>query len=123
MSQSFHKKILAITRNDADAEEFSQLVRMEGGKSIALPTIEIVPKGPEVILEFINELKEKKHDYCAFMSQWAVNVLFDLANAMNKTDQVVSLLNSRTIIAVGPKTRESLLNRRIYVHLMPEKYY
>ena len=40
---------------------------MEGGKSIALPTIEIVPKGPEVILEFINELKEKKHDYCAFM--------------------------------------------------------
>jgi uroporphyrinogen-III synthase len=122
MSQSFRKKILAITRNDADAEEFSQLVRMEGGKSIALPTIEIVPKGPEVILEFIDELKEKKHDYCAFMSQWAVNVLFDLANAMNITDQVVSLLNSRTIIAVGPKTRESLLNRRIYVHLMPEKY-
>jgi uroporphyrinogen-III synthase len=122
LSQSFRKKILAITRNDADSEEFSQLVRMEGGKSIALPTIEIVPKDPEIILEFINELKEKKHDYCAFMSQWAVNVLFDLAKAMNKTDQVISLLNSRTIIAVGPKTRESLVNRRIYVHLMPEKY-
>jgi uroporphyrinogen-III synthase len=95
---------------------------MEGGKSIALPTIQIVPKDPQVILEFINELKEKKHDYCAFMSQWAVNVLFNLANAMNKTDQVTSLLNSRTIIAVGPKTRENLVNRRIDVHLMPEKY-
>jgi uroporphyrinogen-III synthase len=97
-------------------------VRMEGGKSIALPTIEIVPKEPKVILEFINELKEKNHDYCAFMSQWAVNVLFDLANRMNKTDQIVSLLNSRTIIAVGSKTREVLVNRGIDVHLVPEKY-
>jgi uroporphyrinogen-III synthase len=95
---------------------------MEGGKTIALPTIEIVPKDPKVILEFINELKEKKHDYCAFMSQSAVNVLFDLANAMNKTAQIISLLNYRTIIAVGPKTRENLVNRGIDVHLVPEKY-
>jgi uroporphyrinogen-III synthase len=122
LSQSFRKKILAITRNDANAAEFSQLVRIEGGKSISLPTIEIVPKDPEIILEFINELEEKKPDYCAFMSQWAVNVLFDLANVMNKTNQVISLLNSRIIVAVGPKTRESLVNRRIDVHLMPEKY-
>jgi uroporphyrinogen-III synthase len=122
LSKSLVKKILAITRNDADAEEFSQLVRMEGGKTIALPTIEIVPKDPKVILEFINELKENKHDYCAFMSQSAVNVLFDLANAMNKTDQVISLLNYRTIIAVGPKTKENLVNRGINVHLVPEKY-
>ncbi len=95
---------------------------MEGGEPIALPTIEIVPKDPEVILEFINELKGKKHDYCAFMSQWAVKMLFDLANRMNKTDQIISLLNSRTIIAVGPKTREILVKRGINVHWMPEKY-
>ena len=97
-------------------------MRTEGGESIALPTIEIVPKDPGVILEFIKELKEKKHDYCAFMSQWAVKVLFDLANRMNKTDQIISLLNSRSIIAVGPKTKEILVNRGINVHLMPEKY-
>ncbi len=97
-------------------------MRTEGGESIALPTIEIVPKDPEVILEFIEELKEKKHDYCVFMSQWAVKVLFDLANRMNKTDQIISLLNSRYIIAVGPKTKEILVNRGINVHLMPEKY-
>jgi uroporphyrinogen-III synthase len=120
--QSLVNKILAITRNDADSEEFSHLVKMEGGKTIALPTIEIVPRDPKVILEFINEINEEEHDYCAFMSQWAVNVLFDLANTMKKTDQIISLLNNRTIIAVGPKTRECLVNRGINVHLMPEKY-
>jgi uroporphyrinogen-III synthase len=121
LSRSLVNKILAITRNDADSEEFSHLVKMEGGKTIALPTIEIVPRDPKVILEFINEINEE-HDYCAFMSQWAVNVLFELANTMKKTDQIISLLNNRTIIAVGPKTRECLVNRGINVHLMPEKY-
>ena len=122
LSRSLVKKILAITRNDADAEEFSQLVKMEGGKTVALPTIEIVPRDPKVILKFIDDINQEEHDYCAFMSQWAVNVLFDLANTMKKTDQIISLLKNRTIIAVGPKTREHLVNRGINVHLMPEKY-
>src|SRR5215212_2352119 len=95
---------------------------MEGGKTIALPTIEIVPRDPKVILEFIDDINQGEHDYCAFMSQWAVNVLFDLANTMKKTDQIISLLNNRTIIAVGPKTREYLVKQGINVHLMPEKY-
>jgi uroporphyrinogen-III synthase len=122
LSRSLFNKILAITRDDAAAEEFSQLVQMEGGKIIALPTIEIVPRDPKVILEFINKINEEEHDYCAFMSQWAVNILFDHANIMKKTDQIISLLNNRTIIAVGPKTREHLVNRGINVHLVPEKY-
>ena len=58
LSRSLVNKILAITRNDADSEEFSHLVKMEGGKTIALPTIEIVPRDPKVILEFINEINE-----------------------------------------------------------------
>lgn len=122
LSRSLFNKILAITRNDAAAEEFSQLVKMEGGKTIALPTIEIVPRDPKVILEFINEINQEEHDYCAFMSQWAVNILFEHASIMKKTDQIISLLNNRTIIAVGPKTREHLVNRGINVHLVPEKY-
>jgi uroporphyrinogen-III synthase len=122
LSRSLVEKILAITRNDSDAEEFSQLVRIEGGKTIALPTIEIVPKDPKVILEFINEINEKNHDYCAFMSQRAVHVLFDLASKIKKREQIISLLNNRTIIAVGPKTKDQLISQGINVHLVPEKH-
>ncbi len=110
-------KILAITRSDRDAKEFLQLVREQGGKAIALPTIEIVPKGPQVAEEFLDQLRKKKHHYCAFMSQQAVSVLFDLAH-----DKVAPVLKSTTVIAVGPKTKQSLEERGIEVRMVLKKF-
>ena len=110
-------KILAITRSEQDAKEFSQLVREQGGWAIALPVIEIVPRGPEVVEEFLDKLRKKKHYYCAFMSQQAVNILFDVAH-----DKIAPLLKSTTVIAVGPKTKQSLEERGIKVGLILEKF-
>ncbi len=106
-------KILAITRSEQDAKEFVQLVKEQGGRAIALPVIEIVPRGPEVVEEFLSKLRKKKHFYCAFMSQQAVNILFDLAQ-----DKITPLLKYTTVIAVGPKTRQSLEERGIKVGLV-----
>ena len=110
-------KILAITRSEQDAKEFLQLVREQGGWAIALPVIEIVPRGPEVVEEFLDKLRKKKHYYCAFMSQQAVNILFDVAH-----DKIAPLLKSTTVIAVGPKTKQSLEERGIKVGLILEKF-
>jgi uroporphyrinogen-III synthase len=110
-------KVLAITRNERDAKEFLQLVREQGGRAIALPAIEIVPKGPEVAEQFIDKLRKKKHYYCAFMSQQAVNILFDLAR-----DKIAPVLKSTTVIAVGPKTKQSLEEHGIKVGLVLEKF-
>ena len=54
MTASLDNKILAITRKDPDAQEFTQLVSSEGGKTISLPVIDIEPKNPKVVDEFIN---------------------------------------------------------------------
>lgn len=110
-------KVLAITRSERDAKEFLQLVREQGGMAIALPAIEIVPKGPEVAEQFIDKLRKKKHYYCAFMSQQAVNILFDLAR-----DKIAPVLKSTTVIAVGPKTKQSLEEHGIKVGLVLEKF-
>jgi uroporphyrinogen-III synthase len=110
-------KVLAITRNERDAKEFLQLVREQGGRAIALPATEIVPKGPEVAEQFIDKLRKKKHYYCAFMSQQAVNILFDLAR-----DKIAPVLKSTTVIAVGPKTKQSLEEHGIKVGLVLEKF-
>ena len=110
-------KVLAITRNERDAKEFLQLVGEQGGRAIALPAIEIVPKGPEVAEQFIDKLRKKKHYYCAFMSQQAVNILFDLAR-----DKIAPVLKSTTVIAVGPKTKQSLEEHGIKVGLVLEKF-
>jgi len=110
-------KVLAITRSERDAKEFLQLVMEQGGRAIALPAIEIVPKGPEVAEQFIDKLRKKKHYYCAFMSQQAVNILFDLAR-----DKIAPVLKSTTVIAVGPKTKQSLEEHGIKVGLVLEKF-
>jgi len=115
-------KILAITRKFLHAQDFSDLVKLEGGRTIALPTIDIVPKDPNVVQEFLNTVNEKMHDYCAFMSSQAVNVLFDHASIMNTTEQVISALNSRTVVAVGPKTKQTLIERGVDVQIVPQTY-
>jgi uroporphyrinogen-III synthase len=110
-------KTLAITRNSHDAQEFLQLVNGQGGTAIALPAIEIVPKDPHVADEFLSKLLKKKHHYCAFMSQQAVNVLFDLAS-----DKVAPVLKFTTVIAVGPKTKQSLEEHGIEVRMTLKKF-
>jgi uroporphyrinogen-III synthase len=110
-------KILAITRSERDAKEFLQLVREQEGRAIALPVIDIVPQGPEVAEEFLDKLRKKKHYYCAFMSQQAVNILFDLGR-----DRIAPVLKSTTVIAVGPKTKQSLEERGVKVGLVLEKF-
>ena len=110
-------KIIAITRNARDANEFSHLVSEQGGRAIALPTIEIVPKEPQVAKGFLDRLQKKKYDYCAFMSPQAVDVLFDLAGK-----EVVLALKSTAVIAIGPKTKQGLEERGVMVELMPEKF-
>ena len=122
LTLSLNKKLLAITRKGADAQEFSRLVISEGGEVISLATIDIVPKGLEVIPEFISMMKKKKYDYCIFMSSQAVDVLFDLALKVNKVEEIILALSSSIIVAVGPKTKSSLINHGIQVNIMPEEY-
>ena len=110
-------KILAITRSDRDAREFLQLVKEQEGTAITLPAIEIVPKDPQVAEEFIDKLRKKKHHYCAFMSRQAVRGLFDLAR-----DKGAPGLKYTTVIAVGPKTKESLEERGIEVPMTLKKF-
>jgi uroporphyrinogen-III synthase len=110
-------KIIAITRNEINGKEFLDLVSKLGGRPIALPTIEIVSKGSLAAAELILTLRKKKHDYCAFMSPQAVSTLFNLAGS-----QAASVLKSTTVIAVGPKTKDSLQEHDVNVKLMPRKF-
>jgi uroporphyrinogen-III synthase len=110
-------KIIAITRNELNAREFSELVSEQGGRAIALPTIELVPKGPEIAKEFLAILEKEKHNYCAFMSTQAVNVLFDYAGGY-----AALALKSTIVIAVGPKTKQALQEHGVNVRLVPDRF-
>lgn len=116
--QDLRDRVLAITRSRQDANEFFSLVEAEGGRAIAVPATEVVPASAEVAQEFLDLLKKRKHDYCAFMSAQAVQALVDMAGA----DRVRTALSSTLVIAVGPKTAQELEKHGIAVALTPSSY-
>ncbi len=122
MPSSLDSKILAITRNNLEAREFSELIASQAGSALPLPTIEIVPKDASALAEFIDIVNKNENEYCAFLSPQAVHVLFNHASRLYKTDELVSALNSRIVVAIGPKTKQRLVDRGIDVKMVPEKY-
>lgn len=118
MHDDLHDRVIAITRSEQEAREFSGLVQEQGGRAIAIPAIEMVPAGAQAGQEFLSLLKKKKHDYCAFMSAQAAGVLASLVGA----EQARLALKETTVIAVGPKTRQELEKHGISVDLVPDSY-
>ena len=122
MTTKLRNRIMAITRSGQSVKEFSDLVILEGGRVFALPTIDIIPTDPKVVEEIIQLITRRNHDICAFLSANAVEVLFNLARKTSKVKHLMSLLNRRTIIAIGPNTKKRLEEHQIKVHIVPEKY-
>ena len=108
-------RTLAITRAKNDALEFLRLVEEKGGTAIALQTIEIVPR-KDASRQFLDRLRSKKHDYCAFMSARTVEILGSGSN------EIVSALDQTRVIAVGPKTKAALERLGAKVELVPEDF-
>lgn len=109
-------RTLAITRSRQEAREFFQLVKKEGASAMAIQAIEIVPEA-RAAEKFLKLLKEKEHEYCAFMSAQAARVLF----SRNK-GRAVSALAATQVIAVGPKTRQELEKHGVRVSMMPRRH-
>ncbi|HEU4444800.1 MAG TPA: uroporphyrinogen-III synthase [Nitrososphaeraceae archaeon] len=122
MSSGYSNRIIAITTSGRSIDEYLDRVTAGGGRLIALPTIDIVPAGPEVVKKFVQVITSRKHEFCVFLSSNAVDALFNLARKTSNFGELVSLLNSRTIIAIGPKTKKRLEDYRVKVHVMPEEY-
>jgi uroporphyrinogen-III synthase len=115
-------RIIAITTSGRSIKEFSQHVIAVGGRVIALPTIDIIPCELKVVEGFVKIITSRNHDFCAFLSANAVDVLFKLSRQMSQVDDLVSLLNSRIVIAIGPNTTKRLKQHRINVQIIPDRY-
>jgi uroporphyrinogen-III synthase len=122
MSSGYSNKIIAITTSGRSIDEYLDRVTSGGGRLIALPTIDIVHAGPEIVKKFAQVITLRKHEICVFLSSNAADVLFSLARRTSNFEELVSLLNSRTIIAIGPNTKKRLEDYRVKVHVMPEEY-
>lgn len=135
------QKTIAITRSVDDAAEFLELAHNNNAKAHALPTIQLVGRGQKIIDEFLKSVKTESPDYVVFMSSKAVKLLFDAARSYDDRQQdqneaassekphdstyneLKLAVANMAVVAVGPKTRESLESEGIKVNEMPSKTY
>lgn len=122
MTLGLSNRIIAITTSGRSISEFSENVIAVGGRVIALPTLDIIPCEPKVLEDFVKTITSRNHDFCVFLSANAVDVLFKLGRQMSQADDLVSLLNSRIVIAVGPNTKKRLKQHKINVQIIPDRY-
>jgi uroporphyrinogen-III synthase len=120
---SLKSKTIAITRPAGQAEEAGKLIEEKGGVPYYIPAIEI--KGLSnfaPIKKFIVELQKGQVDYVILMSTNGVKYLFSAAQTLKQADDLNKGLSKAFVIAVGPRTAESLEKYRVRVDLVPLKY-
>jgi uroporphyrinogen-III synthase len=116
-------KTVAITRPAGQAEEAGKLIEEMGGVPYYIPAIEI--KGLSnfaPIKKFIAELETGQVDYVILMSTNGVKYLFGAAEDIEQTCELHEGLAKSFVIAVGPKTAESMTSFNVRVDLVPPKY-
>ncbi|MDE0525353.1 MAG: uroporphyrinogen-III synthase [Thaumarchaeota archaeon] len=122
------------------------MARGRGIRAHALPTIQLVSKGDKIVNEFLDAARAESPDYAVFMSSKAVRLLFDTARKLDKGggpqtgeaeaadggsaaqpgstyERLRLAVANMTVVAVGPKTRDSLESEGVRVNEMPPKTY
>lgn len=113
---------IAITRSAADAAEFIDMAESYGATPLALPTIELVARGPAMADDFVDEVRRCTPDYSVFMSSKAVRLLFESASASSRMQDLRDAVSGTIVVAVGPKTRDMLAGFGIRTSHMPDIY-
>lgn len=111
---------LAVTRPYGEGKETAQLVERLGWKPFIFHTVELKPllQG-EIVASLEGTLAEETPEFVVFMSQTGVRVLFEAAK---NRPGLYERLKSRSLIAVGPRTRKALLEHRVQNALVPPEY-
>ncbi len=122
-THSLNGKTIALTRPIGQTEEAGNLIRELDGIPYYIPAIEIKPlSNPEAVKKFVAELVQGSVDYVLLMSTNGVKYLFEAAENLQQTNQLLKGLKETFVIAVGPRTAEALNDLHIRVDMVPTKY-
>jgi uroporphyrinogen-III synthase len=114
-------KTLAVTRPLGEGDDTAEFIRQLGWQPFIFHTVELKPRDTEEVFSELKSLiSEGPVDYLVFMSPKGVSLLFDVLKTHGST--LPGALGQMHIVAVGPKTREALLNQGVRKVLMPEDY-
>ncbi|MBL75664.1 MAG: uroporphyrinogen-III C-methyltransferase [Chloroflexi bacterium] len=115
--QLFGKKIL-ITRTRSQASKLSELIRIQRGNPIELPTIEINPLEDYTLMDS-TILNLNFYDWVVFTSANGVNAVVDRMKILELDSRAFA---QNKIAAIGPATAEALAQNGIRADFVPDVY-
>lgn len=113
------KKVIAIMRPASYLAESVKLANSMGFEAITAPMIDVVDKADGNFKKFVQRVMEAESDYVIFTS--ANGVEFTLLKLIDH-DEFVEQLNKAHVVAIGPKTKNTLIKNGIRVRIVPESY-
>src|SRR5258708_13724119 len=118
MSGPLAGKRVVVTRAEAQADEFINMLRQAGAAPILFPTIEIqqIPDN-QALDSALSNLKD--YDWIIFTSTNGVRIVLDRMVALSLSP---AALNGFHIAVIGPATEMSLRKYKIKVDIQPQDY-
>ena len=111
---------IAITRPVGRGSDTAELVKSLGWTPFIFHTVELKPFSDQKIMEQIrSSLTQGQLDWIVFMSPTGVKLLFDVLTSYPNLPRIPP---KTRFLAVGPRTRDSLLRYGITQTTVPEEY-
>src|SRR5947199_10415230 len=113
-------KTIAITRPVGRGSDTAELVKSLGWTPFIFHTVELKPLDEQMILDQIQScLTQDRVDWIVFMSSTGVKLLFDIITSHPNLPRIPP---KTRFLAVGPRTRDSLIRYGITQTTVPEEY-
>ena len=112
-------KTIAITRPVGKGSDTAELIKSLGWTPFIFHTVELKPLDEQMILDQIQSCLTHQIDWIVFMSCTGVKLLFDIITSHPNLPRIAP---ETRFLAVGPRTRESLLRHGITQASVPAKY-
>ncbi len=114
--------VIEIARSSHGAPELVKGLIEKGAKVHETQVYEIIRPRDERHKNLMEQARDRKIDIFAFTSSMMVRNFMAIAEYMGLKDELIKIMNEKTVAAIGKPTSETLSGYGVNVRLMPEQY-
>lgn len=114
--------VIEIARSSHGAPELVKGLLEKGAKVHEIQVYEIIRPRDERHEKLMKEALAGKIDVFAFTSSMMVRNFMAIAEDMRIKDEIIRIMNEKTVAAIGKPTSETLSGFGVRVGIMPERY-
>ncbi len=114
--------IIEIARSSHGAPELVKGLIEKGAKVHETQVYEIIRPRDERHKYLMEQARDGKIDIFAFTSSMMVRNFMAIAEDMGIKDEIIRIMNEKTVAAIGKPTSETLAGFGVKVRIMPERY-